>query len=163
MKTFRRIPSFIILACLLSFSMHASAQVKGRVLKTTTFAKMKVPKLHTIWGGFKDTVQISLVEATNLVSKPLVIVDDKKGTYTISTYQFLYKKRGVTEDEQSGKVSPVTSISSDRFKTTPLPQLWQDQVTSQLKKGEELFIFDVIVKDAQGRVMFAPNVHIFII
>ena len=86
--------------------------------------------------------------------------DDKKGVYTVSSYQFLYKKKGVTENEETGKVSPTTTIVSQRFKTTPLPQVWIDNVRQEVKSGEELYFFDVIAKDAQGRVMYAPDFKI---
>jgi hypothetical protein len=35
-------------------------------------------------------------------------------------------------------------------------------ITEQLKPGEEIFFFDVVVKDAQGRLMFAPNLKLVI-
>ncbi len=125
-------------------------------------AKYKVPALFTQLGGFRDSVNISVQEAENIIGEPLKIFDDKKGVYSISSYQFLYRKRGVTENEETGKVTPVTSIVSNRFKVTPLPDTWASQVKEQVKPGEELFFFDVIAKDAQGRIMYAPNLKIMV-
>jgi hypothetical protein len=124
--------------------------------------KYKVPKLFTQLGGFRDSVTISVEEAENIIGQPLKIFDDKKGVYSISSYQFLYRKRGVTENEVTGKVTPITSIVSNRFKVTPLPDTWTSQVKEQVKPGEELFFFDVIAKDAQGRIMYAPNLKIMV-
>ena len=107
-------------------------------------------------------MSVSVQEAENIIGQPLLIFDDKKGVYTISSYQFLYRKKGVTENEETGKVTPITSISSSRFKITPLPDTWTSQVKEQVKSGEELFFFDVIAKDAQGRVMYAPNLKIMV-
>jgi hypothetical protein len=137
-------------------SMPVNAQTKPAI------KKYKVPTLYTQLGGLRDSVSIPVSEAENLIGKPLKIFDDKKGLYTISSYQFLYRKRGVTEDEESGKVSPVNTIVSSRFKITPLPETWIIQVREQLKAGEELFFFDVIAKDAQGRVMYAPDLKIMV-
>jgi hypothetical protein len=120
-------------------------------------APFKPPKLFTYIAGYKDSVGITVDEAENIITMPLKIVDAKKTEYTVSSYQFLYRKKGVTEDEATGKVSPVTSISSERFKISPLPAVWIDNIKSQLKKGEELYFFDVIAKDAQGRVMYASD------
>ena len=130
--------------------------------QTKPLAKYKVPKLFTQIGGLRDSVSIPVSEAENIIGQPLKIFDDKKGVYTISSYQFLYRKRGVTENEETGKVTPITSIVSSLFKITPLPDTWLTQVREQVKPGEELFFFDVIAKDALGRVMYAPNLKIMV-
>ena len=130
--------------------------------QTKPVAKYKVPKLFTQIGGLRDSVSIPVSEAENIIGQPLKIFDDKKGVYTISSYQFLYRKRGVTENEETGKVTPITSIVSSLFKITPLPDTWLTQVREQVKPGEELFFFDVIAKDALGRVMYAPNLKIMV-
>jgi hypothetical protein len=41
-----------------------------------------------------------------------------------------------------------------------MPAIWVTQIKEQVNKGEELYFFDVIAKDAQGRVMYAPNLKI---
>lgn len=150
----KRIKLFLVLVIL-----AAAAQLQAQ---TRPVAKYKVPKLFTQLGGFRDSVNISVEEAENIIGQPLKIFDDKKGVYSISSYQFLYRKRGVTENEETGKVTPITSIVSNRFKVTPLPDTWASQVKEQVKPGEELFFFDVIAKDAQGRIMYAPNLKIMV-
>ncbi len=140
-------------------SMQLTAQTKPAV---KPIAKYKVPKLYTQLGSFRDSVSITEEEAENIIAIPLKISDDKKGVYTVSSYQFLYRKKGVTEDEATGKVSPASTIVSSRFKITPLPQTWVNEIREQVKPGEELFFFDVIAKDAQGRVMYAPNLKIMV-
>ena len=139
--------------------LAAGSQLQAQ---TKPVAKYKVPKLFTQLGGFRDSVNVSVQEAENIIGQPLRIFDDKKGVYTISSYQFLYRKKGVTENEETGKVTPTTSIVSSRFKITPLPDTWTSQVREQVKPGEELFFFDVIAKDAQGRVMYAPNLKLMV-
>ncbi|MBL0144464.1 MAG: hypothetical protein IPP48_00505 [Chitinophagaceae bacterium] len=88
----------------------------------------------------------------------------KNGKYAISSYQFLYRKTGVTEEENedgpTGKAKPTTTISASLFRATPLPQVWITNIADQLKPGDELFFFDVIVKDEQGRLMFAPTLKL---
>ena len=150
----KHIKIFLVLI-LLAAGIQLQAQTKPVV-------KYKVPKLFTQLGEFRDSVNISVQEAENIISQPLKIFDDKKGVYTISSYQFLYRKKGVTENEETGKVTPTTNIVSSRFKITPLPDTWISQVKEQVKPGEELFFFDVIAKDEQGRVMYAPNLKIMV-
>ncbi|MEO8769140.1 MAG: hypothetical protein ABI402_03625 [Ferruginibacter sp.] len=131
---------------------------KSEVIPVTKF---KAPKLRTVLDTYKDSVAVSAEEAVRIIGLPLKISDDKKMEYSISSYQFLYKKAGVTEDEK-GEPQPATTISSDRFKISPLPDLWVNLIKEQVHQGEEFYFFDVIAKDAQGRVMYAPNLKITI-
>ena len=147
--------NILLVIFLVAAGLQAGAQVKP-------IAKFKPPKLYTQMGGFRDSVTMSVPDAENILSQPLLIFDDKKGAYSISSYQFLYRKRGVTENEETGKVSPTTTIVSNRFKATPLTQTWIDNVREQVKPGEELYFFDVIVKDAQGRIMYAPDFKVYV-
>ncbi len=122
--------------------------------------KFKPPKLTCSLGIRSDSATIAVEEALQMVSLPLKISDDKKNNYAISSYQLLYKRRAVTEDEETGKVTPTTSMVANLFRETPLPELWKKNITEQLRSGEELFFFDIIAKDAQGRLMFAPDLKI---
>lgn len=122
--------------------------------------KYKVPKLYTQLGSYRDSVMLNTQEAESLLGKPLKIFDDNKGVYSISSYRFLYKKKGVTEDEATGKVSPVTTVVANLFKTTPVPASWLIHVLEQIQPGEAVLFFDVIAKDDKGRVMYAPDFKI---
>ena len=152
--------AFIILIA--AAGLQVTAQKKP-ASKGKAVTKFKAPKLQTFLGTYKDSAGVSAAEANNLIATPLKITDAKKNEYSISSYQFVYKKRGVTEDEKTEKISPVTTISADRFKVSPLPAVWVNTIQQQLKAGEEFFFFDVIAKDAQGRVMYAPNLKITIL
>lgn len=124
------------------------------------FQKFTPPKLTTTLGIRSDSVVVVKEEAIQLVALPLKITDDKKNNYSISSYQLMYKRKAVTEDEETGKVTPVVSNVSDLFKVTPLPTIWKNILKEQLKPGDELFFFDIIVKDTQGRIMYAPTLRI---
>ncbi len=131
--------------------------------KVTPTAKPVFPKLKTSLGSRSDSVVLVPVdEVVQLITLPLTITDDKKTAYTISSYQCMYKRLAVTEDEESGKVSPVKSIVAEFFRTTPLSEIWKKTITEQLKPGEEIYFFDVVVKDAKGRLMLAPNIKILV-
>jgi hypothetical protein len=49
------------------------------------------------------------------------------------------------------------------FKFTPMPPIWVNSVKEQVRPGEELYFFDIIAKDAQGRVMYAPDFKIKVV
>ena len=145
------IPLFFLAA-----TLQLSAQKKPATPQT------KAPVLHTQISTFSDSAIVTVAEAEHIIDLPLRIFDDKRVAYPVSSYQFLYRKKGVTENEQTGKITPIYSIASNLFKTTPLPTIWITSIREQLKPGEEFFFFDVVAKDAQGRVMYAPNLRILV-
>jgi hypothetical protein len=130
--------------------------------KVIPVQKFKPPKVKTTLGRCTDSMVITKEEAKQLVSLPLKISDAKNSTYKLSSYQFMYTRVAVTEDEASGKVLPTTTTVSDYFKTSPLPELWQENMKLTVTSGEIFHFFDVIVRDAQGRLFFAPDLKIFI-
>lgn len=137
------------------------ATTKPIVTKPAGFQKFIPKKLISMLGNKSDSVTVFLEEALQLVKFPLRVTDDKKNVYTIASYQAMYKRRAVTEDdEMAGKVTPVVNTVIDHFKTTPLSPIWIKILTEQLRAGEELYFFDIVVKDTQGRLMFAPDLKI---
>jgi len=131
--------------------------------KEVALEKLVLPKLQTSLGSQSDTIaHVSVDEATQLILLPLTITDAKKTAYQISSYQCMYKRRGVTEDEESGKVSPIKSMVTAFFRTTPLSEVWKKVITEELKAGEEIFFYDIVVKDANGRLLFAPNLKLLV-
>jgi hypothetical protein len=156
----------ITLFCLVmaaNFAMSQKPKPATAKPKVTTVQKFKPPTLKSALGNRADSVvKVSVDEAIQLVALPLTITDDKKSVYTITSYQCMYKRKGVTEDEVSGKVSPTTNIVADLFRTTPLPEIWKKIIAEQVKAGEEIFFFDIVVKDAKGRLMFAPNLKLIV-
>lgn len=128
--------------------------------KPSGFQKFTPPKLTSMLGIRSDSTVVFKEEALQLITLPLRVTDDKKNAYTISSYQAMYKRRGVTEDETSGKVTPVINPVIEHFKTPTLSPLWIKILTEQLRPGEELYYFDIVVKDTQGRLMFAPDLKI---
>ena len=125
-------------------------------------AKFKRPNVKSYLGKVTGKLSLSAEEGRQLVSQQLKIVDDKNVPYVISSYQFAYKRIGVTEDEATGKTSPQSDIAADRFTVTPLPAVWQKNISDGLHKGEELYFFDIIVFDKQGRRFFAPEIQVTI-
>lgn len=127
-----------------------------------TGIQYKKPLVKSFISNIAGTTSLNAAVAGEIISQPIYIIDDKKVNYKISSYQFSYKRIGVTEDEESGKVIPQSDIAADRFTTTPLPAVWQKNIKEGLHKGEELYFFDIIVFDKQGHRFFAPEIKITI-
>lgn len=159
---FKHLLSLCCFTAILTGNM-VMAQTKPAKPAAQPVQKFKPPKLYTSLGTKKDTLlTVSAGEATALINQPLVVTDDKKAVYAVSSYQCMYKRKAVTEDEETGKVSPITSIVVQRFTTTPLSEIWRKTISEQLKAGEEISFFDIVVKDAQNRLMFAPGLKIVV-
>lgn len=150
---------FLLVLLFLSASDFSFAQQKAEIIK---IEKFKPPVVKTYWGINQTGALVTTDEATQLLAIPIKITDDKNNAYTIDSYQFLYRKKSYIQDQQSGKVVPTFTISSSRFETTPLPKIWIDNVSSGLKKDEQLYFFDIVVKDKLGRRFFAPELKITI-
>ena len=136
------------------------AQNKTSAASPATAAKK--PNVQTYLGTAKGLLTLSADEAVQLIALPLTIVDDKNVNYPISSYRFVYQRLGVTEDELTGKVTPQRNIASDRFTSTPLPMVWQNNIKDGLHKDEELYFFDIIVISNAGIRFFAPEIKITI-
>ena len=148
---------------LLPAIVMAQKPVKPAKPVSAILTKNKMPVVKTFLGKFYGiTNDCSAEMAKQVLTLPLKIIDNKDVEYKLSSYQFSYKRIGVTEDEETGKVSPQTDIAADRFTVTPLPEIWQSNIKESLHKGEELFFFDVIVFDKKGKLFFAPELKIII-
>ena len=154
----------LLLSLFLFTALHASAQVKPVKKPTTgTIQKWKPPKVKTFLAKFTGTNAVcSAEEGRQIITLPLRITDDKNNSYAISSYQLAYKRQGVKEDENTGEMSPATDLVAERFTETPITGIWKTSIIEQLKKGEELFFFDVIVSDGKNHRFFAPDLKITI-
>ncbi|MEO6133884.1 MAG: hypothetical protein ABIP35_01950 [Ginsengibacter sp.] len=150
---------YFLILFFVSASSAALAQQSGEVKIT----KFKPPTVKTFLGSHKNGDSVLPGEAAQLLTMPLKIQDDKKTEYEIDSYQFLYRKRGVFENEDNGKKEISSTISSARFFATPLTKIWIDNVGNNLKKDEQLYYFDIVVKDKQGRKFNAPEIKITVL
>ena len=154
-------PVFLALAPAVFIGTNTMAQKPAKTTGAPASSSKKPPVKS--WLG-KNTGNISLdaAAAGEVIALPLKVTDDKNVDYVISSYQFAYKRIGVTEDEETGKTSAEKDLVSDHFTATPLPVIWQNNISETLHTGETLYFFDIIVFDKQGRRFFAPELKITI-
>jgi hypothetical protein len=147
---------FIFLCISLSFMAVAQKQVITKV------AKFRPPVVHTFLGINTNGATVTKEEAEQLIALPLKITDSKKNAYAIDSYQFLYKRKSVVQDEETGKKQSTFTMVADKFKATPLPKVWIDNLNGGFQKDEEIYFFDIVVKDNTGRIFSAPDLKITI-
>lgn len=151
-------------------SMSAIAQVKPKPAATkpkpaaaAPAKKFIPPKVKTYLAKFTGiNVTCHAEVGKQIISLPLRIVDDKNNSYAISSYQLAYTRLAVTEDENTGAVTPTTSLVAQRFTETPISGIWKTSIEEQLQKGEELYFFDIIVHDGKDHRFYAPDLKITI-
>jgi len=51
---------------------------------------------------------------------------------------------------------------ADRFEETPLSKIWVSTIQDELHTGEALYFFDIVVKDKDGHIFFAPNLKLIV-
>jgi hypothetical protein len=118
--------------------------------------------VKTYLGVNQNGAEVTLDEGTQLVGLPLKITDEKNNQYPVVSYQFLYRQKSYILNDETGKKEKVFTISADRFKETPLPKLWVDIIRQRLQPEEQLYFFDIVVRDKEGREFFAPEIKITI-
>ncbi len=157
----------ILFAPVLFFAFAVQAQVKPKpaTIKPAATAPKKFipPKVKTYLAKFTGLNATCHAEVgKQIISLPLRVVDDKNNSYAITNYQIAYTRLAVKEDEETGVVTPTTSLVAQRFTETPISGIWKTSIEEQLQKGEQLFFFDIIVSDGKGHRFFAPDLKITI-
>jgi len=148
--------------CFILFSSIAKISFAQDTTFITKVPKFKPPVVKTFLGNEQNGAQVTADEGNKLIGLPLKIVDDQNNTYAIDSYQFLYKQKGFYLNNETGKREVTFTMVADRFDSTPLPKLWVDNIRGRLQSGEQLYFFDIVVKDKEGRIFFAPELKITI-
>lgn len=160
MKNHFKQTSFFLLFIIAAFFSDAQSETKKPVI--TKIEKFKPPVVNTYLGVNTNGASVTRDEANQLVTLPLKITDTKTNIYPIDSYHFLYKRKGVIEDEETGRKQVAFTTISDLFEKSPLPKIWIDNIQNGFQTGEELYFFDIVVKDKAGRRFFAPDLKITI-
>ncbi len=142
------------------FSSYSAMSQKPAKSTAQQQKKIKPPKLFTTIGVLKDSALAPVEQVKALIASPLKVTDIRNQPLTITYYQLLYIRKAMTEDEETGKISPTKTQVSDFFTQTPLPLKWIKLFREELLPGEELYFFDIIVKDKAGNLFYAPNMRL---
>ncbi len=148
--------------CIFLFAVTAKMSFGQQKEVITKVQKFKPPIVKTFLGVNQNGAQVTVDEGNQLVALPLKITDAQNHQYPISSYRFLYRKKSVILNDETGKKEETFSITAGRFDSTPLPKVWINNIQGLLQPGEQLYFFDIVVKDKEGRDFFAPELKITI-
>jgi hypothetical protein len=150
---------FLCILVLNAFASGSIAQDTGHITKEPKF---RPPVVKTLLGTSQNGAMVTSDDGNQLVSSPLKVVDEKNKSYPIVSYRFMYKQKSYVTNDETGKKEASYTLTADRFNFTPLPKLWIDNIKGRLQSDEQLYFFDIIVKDTEGRQFFAPELKITI-
>lgn len=148
--------------CFFLFLSVAAASFAQDSTIITKVPKFKPPVVKTYLGVNQNGAHVTVEEGNQLVGLPLKIVDDKNNPYPIDSYQFLYKQKSTILNDETGKQETTFTQVADRFDSTPIPKVWIANIAGRLQPDEQLYFFDIVVKDKEGRRFFAPELKIII-
>jgi hypothetical protein len=142
-----------ILLFLFTFSLPLLAQVKPAPV-------LKQPDLTSFW-GFTKGGELPLEMVLNLIDSTVWVMDDKKVKYSINRYILLYRSKDRFEDEETGLIKSRFNSTSYAVKNSGfLEERWRKSLYEIIKKEDELWITDVIVRDKRGEYYKAPDIKI---
>ncbi|HMP87370.1 MAG TPA: hypothetical protein PKE63_08850, partial [Lacibacter sp.] len=91
------------------------------------------------------------------------VISDKKERMRISRFILLYRSKDRYEDEETGAIRSRFNSSSVQVNNTALlPERWRKTLYENIKKEDELYISDIIVRDRNNEYLKAPDIRIII-
>lgn len=148
---------FFLFIALSGFASITSFAQESNITKVPKF---KPPAVKSYLGINTTGASVTIDEANQLIALPLKITDDAKNVYSVQSYGFVYRRKGVVQDEETGRKNVTFTTLADKFQTTPLPKVWVDNLKNGFQKDEQLYFYDILVKDDKGRKFFAPDLKI---
>lgn len=123
---------------------------------------LKPPVLQSFWGNNKSG-NIPLDMALQLVDSAIWVISDKKERMTISRFFILYKSLDQFEDEKTGVLKQRHNTNGVYVRNdNKLAEKWRKSIYESLKKGDELLITDLYVRDKRGEYYLAPDILLVI-
>jgi hypothetical protein len=144
----------VFLMLLLSIQMISLAQggVKPKPVVKPTIVKSKVPTLTASLAGMQ-TGTYGVGAAKLMIDSNLVLKDENGKKYPIFKCSFLYKRKMVYKDEESGETKTTWEYLENVLKNNAqLDSFWRQTIKGDLKPGEEL-LFEGILADSQKGYM----------
>jgi hypothetical protein len=117
--------------------------------------------LHTTWNGH-GAGALDTTTARAVLLTPLKVTDDKGTEYTITRFRFSYRQNSAFQDSSGNIVRNSQLFTRDYFNTNLVDSTWSRIISFELQPGEAFTVDGVVVKDAKGAKMLAPNLELTI-
>jgi hypothetical protein len=138
-----------------SFTTSAFTQTKPK-------PGLKPPVLFSYWGNIKGG-NMPLEKVLELVDSSVWVISDKKERMAISRFFLLYKSLDNFEDEKTGKLTQRFNTNGVNIRNDhSLPENWRKMLYENIKRGDEILITEIYVRDKKGDFFLAPDIIIAI-
>lgn len=143
---------FLLFAC---STLVAAAQNKPAPTLTP-------PQLQSFW-GFSKGGELPLEMVLQLVDSSVWVISDKKERMRVARFIILHRSKDRFEDEETGTIKTRFNSSADQIRNTAeLPEKWRKKIYESIKREDELYITDIIVRDRKGEYLKAPDIKIVV-
>jgi hypothetical protein len=116
-------------------------------------------RLHTSWNGLAGgTLDTNAARA--ILFTPLKVTDDKGAVYAVTRFRFSYRQNSAYQDSSGNIVHNTQLFSREYFNTTLVDSTWSRIISFELQSGEAFVIDNIVVKDAKGAKLLAPNLEL---
>jgi len=137
---------FILALLLFAFATSANAQSKP------------APKLQTYLAGLKGG-DITVADFNHIIDSPVVVKDEKGIAYPVARFTAGYKFTSSYEDEDSGEKKTTSDFRSQEYTDdNKMSELWRQSVKDNVKAGDEMLLFNVLVRLKNGKKMMVPQI-----
>lgn len=123
---------------------------------------LKKPVLFSYWGNTKGG-NLPLDKVLELVDSSIWVMSDKKEKMDISRFFLLYKSLDNFEDEKTGKITQRFNTNGVEIRNNhSLPENWRKMLYENMKRGDEILITELYVRNKKGDFFLAPDIIIAI-
>lgn len=120
------------------------------------------PQLQSFW-GFTKGGDVPLEMVLQLVDSSIWVISEKKERMRVARFIILHRSKDRFEDEETGIIKTRFNSSADQIRNTAeLPEKWRKKIYESIKREDELYITDIIVRDRKGEYFKAPDIKIVV-
>jgi hypothetical protein len=120
------------------------------------------PQLQSFW-GFTKGGEMPLEMVLQLVDSSVWVISDKKERMKVTRFVLLHRSKDRFEDEETGAIKTRFNSSAEQIRNAAeLPEKWKKKLYETIKREDEVYITDIIVRDRKGEFFKAPDIKIIV-
>lgn len=141
------------------FSLKLTFAFAAMLICAVAFSQVKSdtakPALKASIGPYAGGKAVAAdVKKLMSLNPPLKVTDAKGATFQVLSYEMTWKKIEQSEDVKTGKPKSVYYLVGTDVKSSQIPESWREQISNEVKKGEEITFSQIIYFDAKKKANF---------
>ena len=116
------------------------------------------PKFQAFLAGSKGG-DMPVSEIKRIIDSGLVVKDEKGLSYPVARFTVGYRFTSSYEDEASGEKKTTNDFRSQEYSDeNKMSELWRESVKDNIKPGDELLLFNIMVRLKNGKKMLVNQI-----